>query len=143
MRQIAKLALAAALVVVAAQGAAASPPASQVALQGAAPKFLSQKDVEASGGYRLSVPGRGEFKVVRVGSSKDPAKKCLVETASLKRLIAAAPQGGSPTAAGIVIQLRAYTGGSCPSDSICCSGSGSGCSVEVVIVQKPSRGGGS
>ncbi|HMA16708.1 MAG TPA: hypothetical protein VKP12_18100 [Kiloniellaceae bacterium] len=141
MRQIVKLALAAALVVGAAQGAAASPPAAQSALQAAAPKFLSQKDVEASGGYRLAVPGRGEFKVVRVGSSKDPAKKCLVETASLKRLIAAAPRGGSPTA-GIIIELRAYTGGSCPSDSICCSGSGNGCSVEVVIVQKPSGGGG-
>lgn len=137
MRQIVQLALAATLVVAAAQGAAATPPAPS-ALQAAAPKFLSQKDV----GYRLAVPGRGEFKVVRVGSSKDPAKKCLVETASLKRLIAATPRGGSPTA-GIILELRAYTGGTCPSDSICCSGAGNGCKVEVVIVQKPSGGGGS
>lgn len=137
MRQIIKLALAATLVVATAQGAAASLTAAST-LQAAAPQFLSQKDV----GYRLVVPGRGEFKVVRVGWSQEPEKKCLVETASLKRLIAAAPRASPPTAVGIVVQLRAYTGGSCPANSVCCSGSGSGCSVEVVAVQKPSGGGG-
>jgi hypothetical protein len=141
MRQSLVPAIAAAFMLTAAASATASPPVSQLTLKGGQSKFISQQDVEASGGYRLAVPGRGVFKVVRVGSPRDPAKKCLVETASLQRLIAARPETGNPTAAGITIQLRAYTGGTCPSDTICCSGSGSGCSVEVVIVQKPSGGG--
>lgn len=141
MKPVLILSFTAALALGVAQAATASPPASQLALKNNASTFISQKDIEAAGGYRLSVPGRGVFKVVRVGSPRDPGKKCLVDKASLQRRLAALPNPANPTAAGITLELRAYTGGACPSDSICCSGSGNGCSVEVVIVQKPSGGG--
>ena len=139
MRQIFFLALAAALTFGAAQGASAAS-SGKLAVKVSQSKFISQSDVQRSGGYLLSIPGHGDVRIVGVSATRQGNKKCLVEKASLRNLIANRLKTGTPTSAAVTVKLKASTGGNCPADTICCSGGGNNCAVDVVIVQQPSGG---
>ncbi len=92
-------------------------------------RYISSKAIEQKRGkYKLSVPGKGAFKITRVQSRNGQKKRCLIDRASLTEIIStnnfAVP--GRP-ARDLTVTMKATKVGK----NTVCSGVGSGCIIII------------
>lgn len=99
--------------------------------------YILQKDIQASDGYVLNVGKGGVVRLTSVRSEQHPNKRCMIDRRALRPLLRKAIQGSAASAIQVEIKLVNCPSGT-PANTVCCSGAGAGCKLDVIVLQRPS-----
>lgn len=99
--------------------------------------YISQEDIQAQGGYMLKVGKGGVVRLINARSERYPNKACLIDRKTLQPLLLKAIQGSASSAIEVEIKFVNCPSGT-PPNTVCCSGAGAGCKLDVIVVQRPS-----